>query len=121
MPKRSPAQKLTRQDIANIKRDIAQGVSQTSIAQRYGINRSTVCDIYKGRTWKDVEPAAPSNESYMYRAVREYKANHVARQWADQLQRNPDKLEALLHKTIASWPDHKVDSAYHKTVKPQED
>jgi len=112
---RSP---LSAHDVRTIRTALDQGASVSDLASRYNVSRMTITRIRSGKTWKTITPEP------MHPSVREHKANHIVGHWADQLRRNPDKLEALLHKTITQWPDHRVDTAYHKltdTTEPSED
>jgi DNA-binding XRE family transcriptional regulator len=42
--------KLTESDVRNIKRLLRRGVTQTSLALMYGVSKTTVCYISKGKT-----------------------------------------------------------------------
>lgn len=46
--------KLTREEVVEIKRQLAQGVSPTEIAQNYDTTRDNIYAIRKGKSWKDV-------------------------------------------------------------------
>jgi len=49
--RRSPLAKLTDADVAEIRRLIAQGLTQTDIGSRFGVSRTTIGDIKRGRRW----------------------------------------------------------------------
>lgn len=43
--------KLTAEEVREIRTLVAGGARQADVAKRYGMNRSTICNIVKGRTW----------------------------------------------------------------------
>lgn len=51
---RHPSQKLTIDDVRRIRRMIADGVSDTDIAIKYGVDRTNVSCIRRGKTWHHV-------------------------------------------------------------------
>lgn len=46
-----PMRKLTADQVRDMRRQAGAGVSQSDIAIRFGVHRSTVCEIVKGRKW----------------------------------------------------------------------
>lgn len=46
--------RLNLSDVKDIKLKISLGVNQSELARKYGISRSTICDIKYQRTWGDV-------------------------------------------------------------------
>lgn len=48
----SPKWKLTETDVHQIKIDISNNVSLTTIAKQYGVKRNTILDIKLGKNWK---------------------------------------------------------------------
>lgn len=51
--------RLTTAAVVDIRRRIAAGEMQTDIARSYGISKSLVCDINKGRRWRHVNDIDP--------------------------------------------------------------
>lgn len=51
-PDRPRISKLTVEDVADIKRELAAGAKQVDIAKRYRVHYSTISCIYRGSTWK---------------------------------------------------------------------
>lgn len=49
-----PGAKLTDGDVREIRRLVAQGVTQREIGRRYGVSRSTIGLIVRGKTWGHV-------------------------------------------------------------------
>jgi hypothetical protein len=47
-----PNARLTESDVASIRAAVAMKVRYQVIAEHFGITRSTVCDIHRGRTWR---------------------------------------------------------------------
>ena len=45
--------KLTNLDVMLIKAFLGEDIQQKKIAFAFGVNKSTICDIHKGRTWKE--------------------------------------------------------------------
>lgn len=56
--KRPPSAKLDETIVAAIKRDLSDGISQRSIANKYGIPRGTISSIALGLTWSTIAPLA---------------------------------------------------------------
>lgn len=54
--------KLTKEDVAAIREELGQGKSQRSLAEQYGVSRSTIADISTGRTRKDISVASRISE-----------------------------------------------------------
>ena len=50
-----PKRKLTEEQVAEIKKKIAQKQWNTAIARDYGVARNTISDIKRGRSWKKVK------------------------------------------------------------------
>lgn len=50
---RKPSAKITREDVAEIRRLLSEGMTGREIARRKGIHFATVSDIKTGKTWKD--------------------------------------------------------------------
>lgn len=48
--------KLTENDVKRIKRALADGQTQASLARAHGVSSYTIRDIARGNTWKDVQP-----------------------------------------------------------------
>lgn len=48
-----PGQKLTREMVEEIRREHASGATQTALAKRYGVCRSTIGRIVHGERWID--------------------------------------------------------------------
>lgn len=48
--------KLTRKEVARIKRKMNEGQSQTSIAREYSMSLGAINNIWRGRSWVDVQP-----------------------------------------------------------------
>ena len=46
--------KLSEKDIFHIKNLLKAGASQTNVAKKFGVTRSTICHIASGRTWRHV-------------------------------------------------------------------
>lgn len=44
--------KLSKDDLLGVLKDLASGIKQRDIANKYGVSPSTICDIKKGRTHK---------------------------------------------------------------------
>lgn len=51
---RARAAKLSAEKVAVIRRLLADGTSQHSVACRYGVKQSSISDINTGRTWKHI-------------------------------------------------------------------
>lgn len=51
--------KLTREDVGEIKTLLAEGHTQAEIAARYHVSKATISQIWRGKIWNHVEPAAP--------------------------------------------------------------
>jgi hypothetical protein len=49
----SPRAKLSRADVAEIRRALADGESGAALARRYGVTRGAIYHIAKGRAWRD--------------------------------------------------------------------
>lgn len=45
---------FTEEDVALIRRRVADGESQASIAKEFGVVRSAICNIINGRSWKHI-------------------------------------------------------------------
>lgn len=58
-PVRQPGRryKLTKESVACVKRDLADGVPISEIARRLSVNKATISAISTGRNWSHVEPA----------------------------------------------------------------
>lgn len=56
-----PRTRITKQDVACIKRLLLDGHSESAIAERYGCATSTIASIRRGHTWTLTE-AAPTSE-----------------------------------------------------------
>lgn len=52
----APASKLTREQVARIKRALARGIKASTLQEKYGVTYQTVYWIGIGKTWGDVEP-----------------------------------------------------------------
>jgi hypothetical protein len=50
--------KLTWKKVADIRRRLGEGETQTALAREYGVAGSTICDIAQGRTWRATTPEA---------------------------------------------------------------
>lgn len=50
-----PNQKLTREQVVDIKREHAAGVKQKTLAAKHGVDDTTISHIIAGRIWKGVE------------------------------------------------------------------
>ncbi len=53
--KRNPKQKLTVDDVLEIKRELAKGTSLSTLAKRYGTSSVAISFIKTGRTWSYVK------------------------------------------------------------------
>jgi hypothetical protein len=58
--------KLTESQVVEILTMLAEGVRQVDIAERFGVNRTTICNIKSGKSWSHVErvqrkPTKPLN------------------------------------------------------------
>lgn len=49
--------KLNRDAVLDIRRQVAAGVKRSQICRQYGVSRSAICDIVKGRRWRHLPPA----------------------------------------------------------------
>lgn len=50
----SKSKKLTEEIVAQIRKEIADGIPQTKLALRYQVSRATICFINKRKRWADV-------------------------------------------------------------------
>lgn len=48
--------KLTEEQVRGIRRDLAQGITQTAIAKRLGVDQTTISNIALWRTWREINP-----------------------------------------------------------------
>jgi hypothetical protein len=56
----SPNHKLTMEQARAIRAEYAAGgVTQTELAERYGMGQSAISDLLLGRSWKEREPRTP--------------------------------------------------------------
>jgi hypothetical protein len=60
---RMVGKKLTEPQVAIIKRRLAQGETQKSIADDYGVSVNAIGQIAREQTWRDVPPAASADGS----------------------------------------------------------
>lgn len=51
MGRRAPKQKLTAEQVLEIRNALATGCTQSELARRYGVARSTIHEIRHGRAW----------------------------------------------------------------------
>lgn len=49
--------KLTKENVMDIKRDLARNESRRNLSLKYRVSWATIDSILKGRTWKDVAPS----------------------------------------------------------------
>lgn len=47
---------LTESEVKEIRRRRKHGERGNDLAQQYGVSKQTICDINKGRSWKEVQP-----------------------------------------------------------------
>lgn len=55
---RKPSRRLTRQDVAEIKKLLLEGHFQNRIAAMFDVNPGRISEIKKGHTFEDVQPAS---------------------------------------------------------------
>lgn len=58
-----PGAKLRESDILEIRKKCVAGILQIRLAEQYGVSRSTIRDITKGKHWKHVTPSSASMAS----------------------------------------------------------
>ena len=123
--------RLSPDDAATIKATLLHtSATQTQIAGYFNVPRAVVNNIHVGRTWSTVKPSDPipveqlplkRTEAKRQHQPETHKSRHkvdtIADRWADQLRRNPDKLKALLRKTVSKWPAYKVNDVYDKITR----
>lgn len=49
-----PQRRLTPREVRDIRRDCASGRTQAQVAADFRVSQSTVSDIVRGKTWRDV-------------------------------------------------------------------
>jgi DNA-binding NarL/FixJ family response regulator len=49
---------LVAEQVAEIKQQLATGLSSRKVAEKFGVSASTIQAISQGRTWADIEPAS---------------------------------------------------------------
>lgn len=55
--------KLTQEEVAAIKGRLSEGAAKRQLAREYGVDRTTIRDIDRGRIWKHVAPATTSRRA----------------------------------------------------------
>jgi hypothetical protein len=60
--RRSGGKRLSADLVGEIKYHLSRGSSQLQLATHYGVSTTTIGQISRGQTWKDVCPAAPQEQ-----------------------------------------------------------
>jgi len=121
---------LNESDVAAIKATLERHpeVSQTQLSNHFGVRRQVINNIAAGRCWLMVKPSEPIPPDELPPRANEAKSADAQKQvdavvdhWANALLARPDKLRSMLEKTVRKWPKARIDAAYQKVPKSQED
>jgi len=127
--------RLTHDEVATIKATLLHtNASQTQIAKYYDVRRQVVNNVVQGRSGLTIKPSDPIPEHELplgaNEAKRRAKPDHpdnahkveaVIDHWQAVLANEPDKLRAMLRKTVHGWDANKLERVYSRLAPNPED